>query len=58
MYEIFFLSIERKNHYFYLAGDNEEERSYQKGSCRARVNIAQERTSISTTVKNYKMSWG
>jgi hypothetical protein len=55
--ELFF-SIERKNNYFYLAGDNEDERSYRKGSCRARVNIEQFGTSINTTVKSCKKNLG
>jgi hypothetical protein len=53
--ELFF-SIERKNNYFYLAGDNEDERSYRKRSCRARLNIEQFGTSINTTAKNCKKS--
>jgi hypothetical protein len=53
--ELFF-SIERKNNYFYLAGDNENERSYRKVSCRARAKVMQDCTSINTMVKNCKMN--
>jgi hypothetical protein len=42
-----------------LAGkDNEDERSHQKGSSRARVNIEQDGTSIATIQKSIKTSWG
>jgi hypothetical protein len=52
----FFFSIERKNNYFYLAGDNENERSYRKGSCRARAKVEQFGTSINSKVKSVKKS--
>ena len=53
-----FFSIENKNNYFYLATDNEDERSYQKVGSRARANIAQGCVSINITEKSIKTSWG